>query len=48
MTNSTIGAVVIGRNEGQRLVNCLASMQGEAERLVYVDSGSTDQSVAAR
>ena len=47
MTNSTIGAVVIGRNEGQRLVNCLASMQGEAERLVYVDSGSTDQSVAA-
>ena len=47
MTNSTIGAVVIGRNEGQRLVNCLASMKGEAERLVYVDSGSTDQSVAA-
>ncbi|KPP85349.1 MAG: putative glycosyltransferase [Rhodobacteraceae bacterium HLUCCO07] len=40
-----IGAVVIGRNEGQRLVNCLASMQGEARRLVYVDSGSTDGSV---
>lgn len=41
----TIGAVVIGRNEGQRLVNCLASMQGEAVRLVYVDSGSSDRSV---
>ena len=45
MTRSTIGAVVIGRNEGQRLVNCLASMHGEATRLVYVDSGSTDTSV---
>ncbi|MDU8926230.1 glycosyltransferase [Alisedimentitalea sp. MJ-SS2] len=45
MTGSTIGAVIIGRNEGQRLINCLASMQGEATRLVYVDSGSTDNSV---
>jgi GT2 family glycosyltransferase len=45
MTRSTVGAVVIGRNEGQRLINCLASMQGEATRLVYVDSGSTDGSV---
>jgi GT2 family glycosyltransferase len=44
---STIGAVVIGRNEGQRLINCLASMQDEAARLVYVDSGSTDGSVDA-
>lgn len=42
---SSIGAVVIGRNEGQRLINCLASMQGEAARLVYVDSGSTDGSL---
>lgn len=45
MSRSTIGAVIIGRNEGHRLVNCLASMQGEASRLVYVDSGSTDTSV---
>lgn len=45
MSHSTIGAVVIGRNEGQRLINCLASMEGEAERLVYVDSGSTDNSI---
>ncbi|UYV38731.1 glycosyltransferase [Rhodobacteraceae bacterium D3-12] len=46
MTRATIGAVIIGRNEGQRLINCLTSMQGEATRLVYVDSGSTDNSVA--
>lgn len=45
MTSSTIGAVIIGRNEGQRLVKCLASMKGEASRLVYVDSGSSDNSV---
>lgn len=42
-----IGAVVIGRNEGARLINCLHSMRGEAERLIYVDSGSTDGSVEA-
>lgn len=42
---STIGAVIIGRNEGQRLINCLASMKDETARLVYVDSGSTDGSV---
>ncbi|MCW1955957.1 glycosyltransferase [uncultured Lentibacter sp.] len=41
-----IGAVVIGRNEGQRLVNCLRSLQGEVDLLVYVDSGSTDGSLA--
>lgn len=42
-----IGAVIIGRNEGERLVRCLASMAGAANRMVYVDSGSTDGSVAA-
>lgn len=42
-----VGAVAIGRNEGERLVRCLASLQGRAERVVYVDSGSTDGSVAA-
>lgn len=42
-----VAAVVIGRNEGQRLVNCLTSLQGLAEPLVYVDSGSTDGSIAA-
>ena len=41
-----IGAVVIGRNEGQRLVNCLSSMQNETDLIVYVDSGSSDNSPA--
>lgn len=45
MTDVT-GIVVIGRNEGDRLVRCLASIGTEA-RVVYVDSGSTDNSVAA-
>lgn len=42
-----IGAVVIGRNEGKRLVRCLASVANAAERIVYVDSGSTDGSISA-
>lgn len=44
---SRVDAVVIGRNEGARLVACLAALQGRVRRLVYVDSGSTDGSVAA-
>lgn len=40
-----IGYVVIGRNEGQRLVRCLDSIR-HAHCAVYVDSGSTDASVA--
>jgi GT2 family glycosyltransferase len=36
--------VVIGRNEGRRLNNCLASVKCAADSLVYVDSGSTDNS----
>lgn len=42
-----VDAVVIGRNEGVRLLACLASLQGRVRRVVYVDSGSTDGSVAA-
>ncbi|WP_282063785.1 glycosyltransferase [Roseobacter litoralis] len=44
-----IAAVVIGRNEGARLVACLASLEGLVSlgRKVYVDSGSTDGSVDA-
>lgn len=41
-----IGAVAIGRNEGERLRRCLASLTPIAGRIVYVDSGSTDGSVA--
>jgi glycosyltransferase involved in cell wall biosynthesis len=41
-----IGVVVIGRNEGERLRKCLESVKNIANRVVYVDSGSTDGSVA--
>jgi glycosyltransferase involved in cell wall biosynthesis len=41
-----IALVVIGRNEGDRLVRCLRSAQGQAEIMVYVDSSSQDESVA--
>ena len=37
-----IGAVAIGRNEGERLKRCLESLTGTVA--VYVDSGSTDES----
>ena len=43
----TLAAIVIGRNEGARLVRCLASVVPAVGRVVYVDSGSTDGSVAA-
>lgn len=42
---SVVDAVVIGRNEGARLVACLASLSGQVRRLVYVDSGSNDGSI---
>jgi glycosyltransferase involved in cell wall biosynthesis len=41
-----IGVVAIGRNEGERLRRCLASLADQVQALVYVDSGSTDGSVA--
>jgi glycosyltransferase involved in cell wall biosynthesis len=40
-----VGLVIIGRNEGERLGRCLASVRG-ISRFVYVDSGSTDDSVS--
>jgi len=39
-----IAAIVIGRNEGARLIACLDSLAGRASRVIYVDSGSTDGS----
>lgn len=42
-----IGIVIIGRNEGARLVRCLASAKGQAASFVYVDSGSDDGSQQA-
>lgn len=41
-----IGLVLIGRNEGARLVRCLASVPGDVAAVVYVDSNSSDDSVA--
>ncbi|WP_226624021.1 glycosyltransferase [Alloyangia pacifica] len=41
-----VDVVLIGRNEGARLVAALASVVGQARQVVYVDSGSTDGSLA--
>jgi GT2 family glycosyltransferase len=41
----TIGVVAIGRNEGERLKRCLESVRGAVDHVVYVDSGSTDDSI---
>lgn len=40
-----VGLVAIGRNEGDRLGQCLRSAIGKAACVVYVDSGSTDGSL---
>jgi glycosyltransferase involved in cell wall biosynthesis len=41
---SDVGVVAIGRNEGERLRRCLASVTGRGMPVVYVDSASTDGS----
>ena len=43
MAEASIGVVVIGRNEGERLRVCLASLS-KVQARIYVDSGSTDGS----
>ncbi len=45
LNGNLFGVVVIGRNEGERLKTCLTSIVGESKHIVYVDSGSTDDSV---
>ena len=40
------GIVIIGRNEGDRLVACLRAIAAIDHPIVYVDSGSTDDSPA--
>lgn len=42
-----LAAVVIGRNEGARLIRCLDALKGQVSPIIYVDSGSTDGSVVA-
>lgn len=42
-----VGIVVIGRNEGERLISALRSVIAPGHDIVYVDSNSNDDSVAA-
>src|SRR5687767_3717223 len=44
-TKERVGVVVIGRNEGERLQRCLTSVMRDSAAVVYVDSGSTDNSI---
>jgi GT2 family glycosyltransferase len=44
-TTPQAGVVIIGRNEGERLRRCLVSGVREVPLVVYVDSGSVDDSV---
>jgi len=45
VTLARLGVVAIGRNEGKRLARCFDSVPDGIGRVVYVDSGSTDDSV---
>lgn len=45
MSLQDIGVVIIGRNEGERLIRCLNSVVRYSCSIVYVDSGSTDGSI---
>ena len=40
-----IGIVIIGRNEGERLVRCIQALHQHIAQTVYVDSASTDGSL---
>ena len=44
MSDLAVGVVVIGRNEGDRLIRCLKPLTETQLAVVYVDSGSTDNS----
>ncbi|OQW90972.1 MAG: glycosyl transferase family 2, partial [Beggiatoa sp. IS2] len=51
MSNPQLSVVIIGRNEGQRLVDCIRSVQAmnfpaKDREIIYVDSDSTDDSPA--
>ncbi len=43
--SGSLGVIIIGRNEGLRLVTCLSSVVNKAVAVIYVDSGSMDSSV---
>jgi GT2 family glycosyltransferase len=46
VAEATTGIVVIGRNEGERLMACLDALQDQPRPVIYVDSGSSDGSAA--
>ena len=41
-----ISACIIGLNEERNITDCLASLKGVADEIIYVDSHSTDKTVA--
>jgi glycosyltransferase involved in cell wall biosynthesis len=43
--SNNLTIVIIGRNEGQRLIACLNSLKLSLPNIIYVDSASTDDSV---
>lgn len=45
MSLTDTAVIAIGRNEGARLVACLESVAEVASTVIYVDSGSTDDSI---
>jgi glycosyltransferase involved in cell wall biosynthesis len=44
--NTDFDAILIGRNESARLPAAISAFLGKARRVIYVDSGSSDNSVA--
>ena len=46
-SEAEVSVVVIGRNEGERLIECLKSLASQSSCIAYVDSGSTDSSCDA-
>lgn len=40
-----VGGIAIGRNEGERLRACLGSLVRDVDHVIYVDSGSEDDSL---
>ena len=45
MSESGITAIILTRNEERNIRNCITSIQGLADRIVVVDSGSTDKTL---
>ena len=45
MTESGITAIILTKNEERNIRNCITSVKGLVDRIVVVDSGSTDRTV---